>query len=157
GGVEPNQQSGIAHDLIEQRPKPSSAQLAKELILAMHGRQIADLLIAGSEVVVPNERQPLAQRIGPKEHAVDPPRLEPASILRCQGPLRQQAGRLCEMLRHSLQPALARKQAIDTGCRSVRQVALKLLPGCAKASPAMEVDHTAEVPRRLSRGDVRRP
>jgi hypothetical protein len=46
---------------------------AQQLVLLDHHALVADLLVAGGEPVVPDERHPLDQRLVAAHHAVEPP------------------------------------------------------------------------------------
>ncbi len=74
GSVEPDQERRVAHGGVEQISKSAAGTNAKGLILPAHEREVVDLGIAGGEVVVPHEREPLAQGVRPEDHSVDPPR-----------------------------------------------------------------------------------
>ena len=79
-GVEPDQHRRVVNDSAQQRRERPSAELAEQFVLPAHQRQAADLEVAGCEVVVPQERQPLGQRVGAEQHPVNPPGLEPLGI-----------------------------------------------------------------------------
>lgn len=65
-GVQPDQHRGIMNDGRQQLAERSSAELAKQLVLAPHEGQVLDLEVARREVVVPKEGQALRQRVGPE-------------------------------------------------------------------------------------------
>jgi len=54
-------------------------------LLPAHGAQVLDLLVAGREVVVPEERQPFTQRVGREQQPIDPPRLKATEITGLDG------------------------------------------------------------------------
>ncbi len=116
-------------------PKGARANSRKISILAQHRRQIVHLEIAGGEMVVPHQGQPLAQRIGRKQHAEDPPRLQPIGH-------RRRCGRFSKGLRHALeitdrpvQPRLAGQHSRHARLRSVVKIALDLGPRRGKTRP----------------------
>ena len=73
---------GPTLDGAQQFAERPAAELAEQLVLVSHERQVPDLEVACRKVVVPPERQPLGQRVGPEHHPVDPPCLESCGIAR---------------------------------------------------------------------------
>ena len=63
-GVEPDKHGGVTHDGVEQPTKGPPAMLAEQIVLPSHGGQVLYLQVAGGKMIVPQQRQPLAQRIG---------------------------------------------------------------------------------------------
>ena len=101
---------------------------------------------------MPEQRQPLAQRIGPRDHAVDPPRLEPADILGTR--LHQFVSDRGEIRRHALAAGRAREQSVDRCVWPAAEVSLKLPPGRCKSSPSVQMNHPHQVPGVIWARDV---
>jgi hypothetical protein len=121
---------------------------AEQLVLLAHGDQILHLAIARCEVVVPQQSQPLAQRIGREQHAVEPPGLEPVGIVRGLSRVADGAGHLLEVRRRGVGSRLARQQSVDGGRRAICYIVFDFSPTCSKCRPAVQMDHALAVPRR---------
>ena len=81
-GIQVKQQRWFSDGCVEKFGEWCMRQAAKCLVLPAHHGQIPDLLVAAGKVVVPQERQPLAQRVGREEHPVHPPGLESIDVKR---------------------------------------------------------------------------
>ena len=135
-------------------PRPSER---KRLVLPPHQGQVVDLEVAGGEVVVPHQRQPLGQRVRAEEHAVDPPAFEAIGLGRGQRQLGQAVGERGEIRGNAAGSGLPFQQPVDRRFGAVLQVAPDLVPGGGEAGPAVQVDDPAEVPGRIGVGDISRP
>jgi hypothetical protein len=144
--IEPDQDCRIAHHGVEQFAERFAAQRAEQFVLPPHDAEILDLDGAGGEVIVPQERQSLAERIGTKKHPINPPCFQPSPI---RGGVEQQRRRLLELGGHTLAARGAGQQSLDARSRAVFQIALNLAPRRGEAGPAMQVDHAAQVPGRF--------
>ena len=72
-GVQPDQHSGIATDVEQERPEMTQRVPPQQLLLVEHQRRHCHLVDTGGEVIVPEQRHFLAQRIGTVERAIQPP------------------------------------------------------------------------------------
>ena len=71
--VEPQQHRRIGFDRREQLAEFSPRVAAKQFVLGHHRFDPVDAVQGRGEMIVPDERQPFAQRVGAKRHAVQPP------------------------------------------------------------------------------------
>ena len=157
-GVEPDQERRVAEHRVQQPAERAAAERAQRLVLPPHQRQVVDLEVAGGEVVVPHQRQPLGQRIRAEEHAVDPPAFQAIGLGRGQRQVGQAVGEGGEVrrARRGTGPCPSSSRSID-GFGAVLQVAPDFVPGGGEAGPAVQVDDPAEVPGRIGVGDISRP
>jgi hypothetical protein len=155
--VEPDQQGRVADESIEQLGEGGAGVPAEDVVLPPHRGEAADFHVAGCEMVVPEERQPLAERVGPEQHAVDPPRLQPRGVVGSDRRVGQQRRGGIEVVGNAVAAGLAVEEADDTGLRAIFQVAPQLVPGGGEPRAAVQVDHPAQVPGGRLVGDVRGP
>src|SRR5262245_30613153 len=78
--VEIHEHRRILQQPDEQIAEPSRCPLAEHLVLPHHHAVVADLVLAGGEVTVPEERQLFLERPLAREHAVRPPETEPLRL-----------------------------------------------------------------------------
>ena len=122
-------------------------------------------------MIVPHQSQPLGQRIGRDEHAVEPPGLEPFGIARGRGgiadrtggqfergvfEIRRFAGRRLGVARGDGRPRTG-EQPLDGLLRSIGQVCLQHRPRSAEGGAAVQVDRPGQIPRGLAGRLVRSP
>src|SRR6266849_873295 len=154
-GVQPDEQSRIMDDAPQQFAKRYPRVFALDFILAADGE--THLGSAGGKMVMPQERQPFAERVWAEEHAVHPPGLETDDITVLGRSVEQHGGGGREVLRHAQPARIAGEQAIDTDLGAIFQIALQLAPGSSETGAAMQVHYAAEIPRDRGAGDIRIP
>jgi hypothetical protein len=141
----------------QQFSEGGAGEFSQDVVLLPHGGQIVDLEIARGEVIVPQQREPLAQCIGREEHAKDPPGLEPIGRRRRRGRVSKRRGNHLEVFHGAVDPRLPLQDTRDAGLGPVAQIALDLVPRGGKPRAAMQVRDPGEIPRSLLRRSVGRP
>ncbi len=150
-GVEPDQEGRVPHRGVQEVAERGPGVSAEQVVLPPHGGQVVDLLVAGGEVVVPHEREPLAERVGAEQHAEDPPRLEAVRIGRRDRRLGDRRRGPFELGRGPGGENPAGQEPVDARLRAIFQVAPQLLACRGEPRPSVEVDDAAEVPGRFGR------
>ena len=84
--VEPDEHGRVGDHRLEQPGEATERAFAKGLHLRGQGSHTVDLRQAGGEVAVPEERQPLAERVAAEKHAIEPVRAKPSRVGRTDGP-----------------------------------------------------------------------
>ena len=115
---------------------------SQRLVLAVHERDRLDLLVAGGEVPVPEERELFAERVGPVDDAVEPANLEQVDIRRgprCLAQAVDRLGRFGGKLGRMEEP-------VDAGLGAGLEVAEQLRSGGAEAGATVQVRDLAQVP-----------
>ena len=145
--------AGSCEISCKQRAKVAQGVAAHQLVLAEHEAGVVDLGVAGGEVIVPEERQLLAERMRTVEHPVQPPRPGLLAVGRTRD-VRGHFGALrLEIL--SRRPTL--EQKVNRFLRTRLEPALQLGPGCAEGSAAIEMTDLLDVPRRERAWPIRLP
>ncbi len=80
-GVEPDEHGRVPADRLEQRAELAQGVRPQQHVLAEHQDRVLHLGEAGGEVVVPEQRHLLAQRVAALEHAVQPPAAELIAVV----------------------------------------------------------------------------
>ena len=87
--VEPDEHGRVGDHRVEQPGEAAERPFAERLDLRGQGGHAVDLRQAGGEVAVPEERQPLAERVAAEEHAIEPVSPQPSRVGRPEGPRAQ--------------------------------------------------------------------
>ena len=86
--VEPDEHGRVGDHRVEQPGEAAERSFAQRLDLRGQGCHAINLRQAGGEVAVPEERQPLAERVAAEEHPIEPVSPQPSRIARRRRPPR---------------------------------------------------------------------
>ena len=144
-GIEPDQHGRVAAHLQQEGRELPERVLAEECILVLHQRGQPNLGDAGGEMIVPEQRHPLAQRRGRLHHAIDPERLVFENGVIAGGDGQAAGGIVGE--RVEVVGLVAASEEPVHGCfGAVLERLLQLLPARRKRCTAKEMSRPPQVP-----------
>ena len=148
--VQPHEHRRVLAHVEQKRPELAEGVRAQRLVLGEHQLRGADLRVAGGEVVVPEQRELLAERVAALEHRVQPPHAEGVRVVVVLPRLGQQV-QLVGRVR------LAGYQAGEGLLEPVGEGLVGLGGRRAEGGAAEQVRDPLAVPRGVGAGPVRCP